>query len=209
MCPRLAGFRTVNRTSLPDFHNAPVPGHGAGPAARLLVIGLAPGLRGANRTGLPFRGDRSGDLLWSTLAAAGWTDADIHVTNAVKCVPPENRPLPSEIAACAPFLRAELAALPAPAILALGRVAHDAILRCLGLKPSGHPFAHGAIHALGDGRQLFDSYHCSRYNVATGRLTPAFHRHQPDRRAGQRGLYERQFDTPSLRPQKSPPASSR
>jgi len=175
-CPRLAAFRAANRTSLPDFHNAPVRGHGAGPAARLLIVGLAPGLRGANRTGLPFRGDRSGDLLWETLAQAGWTDADIHVTNAVKCVPPENKPLPAEIAACAPFLRAELAALPAPAILALGRVAHDAILRAAGLKPSGHPFAHGAIHVLGDGRRLFDSYHCSRYNVATGRLTPAMFR---------------------------------
>ena len=172
LCPRLAAFRAANRLSLPDFHNAPVGGHGAGPAASLLIVGLAPGLRGANRTGRPFAGDRSGDLLWATLAEAGWPADRIHVTNAVKCVPPENKPTPAEIAACAPYLQAEFAALPAPAVLALGRVAHDACLRAAGLKPSAHPFAHGATHALGNGRTLFDSYHCSRYNVATGRLTP-------------------------------------
>ncbi len=172
LCPRLAAFRAANRLNLPGFHNAPVAGHGAGPAARLLIVGLAPGLRGANRTGRPFMGDRSGELLWATLRLAGWTDALVHVTNAVKCVPPENKPVPAEIAACAPYLRAELGALPAPAVLALGRVAHDATLRAVGLKPSAHPFAHGAVHVLGPGRMLFDSYHCSRYNVATGRLTP-------------------------------------
>lgn len=173
LCPRLAAFRAANRASLPDFHNAPVPGHGAGTAARLLIVGLAPGLRGANRTGRPFDGDRSGDLLWATLAAAGWPAGQVHVTNAVKCVPPENRPNPAEIAACAPYLKAELHHLPAPAVLALGRIAHEAVLRAAGLKSPAHPFAHGAAYALAPGRVLFDSYHCSRYNVATGRLTPA------------------------------------
>jgi uracil-DNA glycosylase family 4 len=173
LCPRLAAFRAANRRLFPDHHNAPVPGHGAGVAARLLIVGLAPGLRGANRTGRPFDGDRSGDLLRATLEAAGWPATLVHITNAVKCVPPANRPAGSEIASCARYLAAELATLSAPAVLALGRVAHDAILRAAGLRPTAYAFAHGAVHALGDGRILFDSYHCSHYNVATGRLTPA------------------------------------
>lgn len=173
LCPRLAAFRAANRRAFPDYHNAPVPGRGAGLAARLLIVGLAPGLRGANRTGRPFEGDRSGDLLRTTLDAAGWPAGLVQVTNAVKCVPPENKPTRSEIATCAGYLAAELAGLPAPAVLALGRIAHDAILRAAGLRPAAHPFAHGAVHALGAGRTLFASYHCSHYNVATGRLTPA------------------------------------
>lgn len=173
LCPRLAAFRAANRATYPDFHNAPVAGHGAGQAARLLIVGLAPGLRGANRTGRPFTGDRSGGLLWATLKAAGWTADLIQITNAVKCVPPQNKPSPAEIAACAPYLAAELAALPAAAMLALGRVSHDAVLRAAGRRPAAHRFAHGAVHALDDGRLLFDSYHCSHYNVATGRLTAA------------------------------------
>lgn len=173
LCPRLAAFRAANCHVFPDHHNAPVPGQGGGASARLLIVGLAPGLRGANRTGRPFEGDRSGDLLRATLDAAGWPAGLVHVTNAVKCVPPANKPAGSEIAACARYLAAELTALPAPAVLALGRIAHDAVLRAAGLRPAAHSFTHGAVHALGPGRTLFDSYHCSHYNVSTGRLTPA------------------------------------
>jgi uracil-DNA glycosylase family 4 len=154
--------------------------------ARLLIVGLAPGLRGANRTGRPFTGDYAGDLLYRTLLAYGFARgtyradpadglelADCMITNAVRCVPPENKPTPAEIASCRQFLSARIATLPRLcAILALGRIAHDSALRALDHRLAAFPFAHGACHDL-DGRvHLFDSFHCSRYNTNTGRLTP-------------------------------------
>jgi uracil-DNA glycosylase len=161
--------------------------------ARLLVVGLAPGLRGANRTGRPFTGDYAGELLYATLAKFGFArgefrapreDApwpgdslallDARVTNAVRCVPPANKPLPEEMRTCRRFLAAELAAMRRLAVIvALGRVAHDAVLATLARRPSAFAFAHGAVHALPDGRVLADSFHCSRYNTNTGRLTAA------------------------------------
>jgi len=185
LCPRLLQFRQEARIAHPDWHNAPVPSFGPA-SARLLVVGLAPGMRGANRTGRPFTGDFAGDLLYQTLLelglAAGVYDArpddgltltQVRITNAVRCVPPENKPTSQEQSACRPFLVAELAAMSElTMILALGRLAHDAVLRTLGLRLARHPFAHGARHALTDGRILVDSYHCSRYNQNTGRLTP-------------------------------------
>lgn len=170
----------------PDYYCRPVPPFGdADP--RLLIVGLAPGLHGANRSGRPFTGDHAGILLYATLHAHGFADrpvsvaaddglrlAGCRITNAVKCVPPENKPEAAEVRRCNPFLAAELAALPAgAAILALGQIAHAAVLRALGLKAVDHPFGHAASHALPGGRRLFDSYHCSRYNTQTRRLTPA------------------------------------
>jgi uracil-DNA glycosylase family 4 len=151
------------------------------------VVGLAPGLRGANRTGRPFTGDAAGELLYPTLIAHGFargifraraddglTLVGCRVTNAVRCVPPANKPTAAELHACRPFLAAEIAALPRlAAVLALGRIAHDAVLAALGLRPAAHKFAHGARHELNGGPTLFDSYHCSRLNTNTGRLTPA------------------------------------
>jgi uracil-DNA glycosylase family 4 len=166
-----------------------VPGFGPHDAT-LLILGLAPGLRGANRTGRPFTGDFAGDLLFATLLefglARGTYAADpndglelvgTRIVNAVRCVPPANKPTPTEIGTCNAFLKAELAAMPQlRAILALGRIAHDAALRASGLKPARFAFAHGAHHALPGGRTLVNSYHCSRYNTNTGRLTEAmFH----------------------------------
>jgi uracil-DNA glycosylase family 4 len=185
LCPRLAGFRAAQRQAHPDWFNAPVPSFG-NPAPALLVVGLAPGLRGANRTGRPFTGDYAGDLLYRSLQkfgfAAGRYGADIadglelrraRITNAVRCVPPQNRPEPAEIEACRPFLAAELAAAPGiRAILALGTIAHNAVLAAKGLRRARFPFAHGAAHELPDGTLLADSYHCSRLNTNTGRLTP-------------------------------------
>ena len=185
-CPRLAAFRDDWRRAEPAWHNAPVPSFGA-LDANLLIIGLAPGLRGANRTGRPFTGDHAGDLLYATLAAFGFARGaygaapgdglSLHgcrITNAVRCVPPQNQPRAAEIAACRPFLAAEIAAMGRlRAILALGLVAHGAVLRALGLRAGAFRFAHGASHRLDDGRRLFDSYHCSRLNTNTGRLTPA------------------------------------
>jgi len=185
-CPRLVGFRLANRAALPDFHNAPVPAFG-GFDARLLIVGLAPGLRGANRTGRPFTGDYAGDLLYATLLeeglAAGRYGRDpgdglillgVRITNAVRCVPPENKPETTEIRHCNAFLAAELAALRhLRAILSLGGVSHGAVLAALGLRKSPWPFRHGAQHRLPNGLVLADSYHCSRYNTNTGRLTPA------------------------------------
>ncbi|MGH7087676.1 MAG: uracil-DNA glycosylase [Stellaceae bacterium] len=182
LCPRLATFRADARKAHPDWHNAPVPSYGP-IEARLLIIGLAPGLRGANRTGRPFTGDYAGDLLYRTLAKFGLAQGtyaaraddglrliDCRITNAVRCVPPENRPEPAEIGACRPFLAAEIAAMPKlRAILALGAIAHGATLKALGERR--RPFAHGALHALNDGITLADSYHCSRLNTNTGRLT--------------------------------------
>jgi uracil-DNA glycosylase family 4 len=177
-------FRETWRSAEPGWHNAPVPTFG--PAdARLLIVGLAPGLRGANRTGRPFTGDYAGDLLYRTLidfglasgtyAATpgdGLTLVDAAITNAVRCVPPENKPLPVEIRTCRQFLSATIAAMPRLAgIVALGRIAHDSTVAALGLRSAAAPFAHGAVHAAGDRRTLHDSYHCSRYNTNTGVLT--------------------------------------
>jgi uracil-DNA glycosylase len=184
-CSRLAAFRAENRTRFPDFWNAPVPSFGEA-SARLLIVGLAPGLRGANRTGRPFTGDYAGELLYSTLIAFGFASGsydrraddglklvDCAIVNAVRCVPPENKPSPQEIATCRSYLASAIAALPQLRIvLALGRIAHESALRALNLKPARFPFAHGARHALGPAT-LFDSYHCSRYNTNTGVLTEA------------------------------------
>lgn len=189
LCPRLAEFRAANRAAWPAWHNAPVPSFG-GLEARLLVVGLAPGLRGANATGRPFTGDWAGDLLYATLLSFGFARGDYgehagdgldlvdcRITNAVRCVPPENKPLPVEQTACRAFLAAELAAMPRlRVILALGTVAHQSVLAALGLRRSAVPFGHGARHGLDHGLTLADSYHCSRYNTNTGRLTEAmFH----------------------------------
>ncbi len=186
LCPRLAAFREGHRAAEPDWHNAPVTSFG-GLNARLLIVGLAPGLRGANRTGRPFTGDFAGDLLYATLgdfgfargaygahAADGLTLHDCRITNAVRCVPPQNQPKGAEIAACRQFLTAEIAAMTRlRAILALGLVAHGAVLRSQGFRTGSHRFVHGAVHNLDDRHSLFDSYHCSRLNTNTGRLTPA------------------------------------
>jgi uracil-DNA glycosylase len=186
LCPRLVGFREDNRRRLPDFHNAPVASFGP-QEADLLVVGLAPGLRGANRTGRPFTGDAAGDLLYPTLLAHGFAEGTYEarpddglamrgcrITNAVRCVPPDNKPVGAEVKACRDFLRREIDAMPRlRALLALGRIAHEAVLGARDEKRKDHPFTHGGEHALGDGLILFDSYHCSRYNTNTRRLTPA------------------------------------
>ena len=170
----------------PDWFNAPVPSFGD-PAPELLVVGLAPGLRGANRTGRPFTGDYAGDLLYATLLQFGLAAGSygghvrdglelrrVRITNAVRCVPPQNKPEPAELAACRQFLAAELAALSrVRAILALGAIAHNAVLDARGLRRAAYKFAHGAMHALPDGLVLADSYHCSRLNTNTGKLTVA------------------------------------
>jgi uracil-DNA glycosylase family 4 len=189
LCPRLAAFRLANRRAFADWHNAPVESFGD-TAARLLIVGLAPGLRGANRTGRPFTGDYAGELLYPTLLrfgfATGRYDArrddgvrlvDCRISNAVRCVPPQNKPTTAEIRACQPFLAHELAALARlQAVLALGAVAHGAILSSFGLTKARWRFAHGALYRLPNGLVLADSYHCSRYNTNTGRLTEAmFH----------------------------------
>jgi len=189
LCPRLGEFRDANRTQYPDFHNAPVPSFG-GPDARLLIVGLAPGLKGANQTGRPFTGDYAGDLLYTTLSKFGFAEGsyqrrhddglglvDCRVTNAVRCVPPENKPTGVEVKTCRRFLESEMAAMPRlEAVLALGVLAHGAVLATLGLVRNRYPFAHGALHELPSGRLLADSYHCSRYNTNTGRLTEAMFR---------------------------------
>jgi uracil-DNA glycosylase family 4 len=183
LCPRLSAFRDNQRTEHRDWFNAPVPSFGTSDA-RLLIVGLAPGLRGANRTGRPFTGDYAGDLLYATLQRYsfakgvyradpqdGLTLIDCMITNAVRCVPPENKPLPAEIRTCNSFLKDQIAKLPRlSAIVALGRIAHDATLTALGEKKSRHPFGHGAQHQIGS-FTFFDSYHCSRYNTNTGVLT--------------------------------------
>ena len=185
-CPRLAGFLDEVRTRQPGYHARPVLPFGD-PQARLLVVGLAPGMHGANRTGRPFTGDYAGILLYATLhefgfatrpesvaASDGLRLTDCRITNAVKCLPPENKPLPAEIRRCNDYLAGELAAAPGlRVILALGLVAHKAVLMACGLPQAALAFAHGARHVLPDGRVLFDSYHCSRYNTQTRRLTDA------------------------------------
>jgi uracil-DNA glycosylase family 4 len=185
-CTRLAAFLDEVRAANPGYFCRPVPPFGARDAA-LVIVGLAPGMHGANASGRPFTGDHAGIILYQTLHRYGFATravatsrddglelVDCRITNAVKCLPPGNKPLPAEIRACNRFLVADLAALPAGgAILALGRIAHDAALRALAIKPSAARFAHGARYGLARGIALFDSYHCSRYNTSTGRLTAA------------------------------------
>jgi len=174
----------AQRAAHAEWHNAPVPSFGD-ISARLLIVGLAPGLKGANRTGRPFTGDYAGDLLYATLKKFGFargdyaqhkddglTLIDCRVSNAARCVPPENKPLPEEVATCRQFLIAEIAAMPKlQAILALGQIAHGAVLTAFGQRKSAFAFKHAAMHALPDGKLLADSYHCSRYNTNTGKLT--------------------------------------
>lgn len=188
LCPRLVAFRKANRKTHPDWFNAPVPCFGP-VDAELAIVGLAPGLRGANRTGRPFTGDYAGDLLYATLSEFGFArgkyqarpDDGFHlvnarIVNAVRCVPPENKPTPQEINTCRQFLVAELDRMKEmKAIVALGKIAHDSTVRALDGKLSQYKFAHGAKHEIG-GYTLFDSYHCSRYNTNTGRLTPKMFR---------------------------------
>lgn len=185
-CPRLADFRHALRAEYPDWWNAPVPAFGD-PDAWLVIVGLAPGKHGANRTGRPFTGDYAGELLFETLLKFGLAQGQYRadpgdglrldgaiICNSVKCLPPENKPLPAEIAACRPFLDAQLAALPrARVYVALGQIAHQAAVRALGGKLSAHKFGHLTEHRLPGGGVLIDSYHCSRYNQNTGRLTTA------------------------------------
>ncbi|MDX1484251.1 MAG: uracil-DNA glycosylase [Alphaproteobacteria bacterium] len=185
LCPRLAAFRADNRAAEPSWHNRPVPAFG-GADARLLIVGLAPGLRGANATGRPFTGDYAGELLYPTLLRAGFargaygakkddglTLVETRITNAVRCVPPQNRPLGAETRACGDFLKSEIAALPRlRCIVTLGTVAHRSTLRAIGVKAKDAPFAHGAVYDAGDGVRIIASYHCSRLNTNTGRLTP-------------------------------------
>lgn len=188
LCPRLAALRGEWRAREPGWHNAPVPSFGSSDA-RLLIVGLAPGLRGANATGRPFTGDYAGDLLYSTLIAFGFATGeyrarpddgvmleDCRITNAVRCVPPQNKPEPAEITRCRPFLESVMAEMPRlTVILALGQIAHQSTLRALGEKPSRVPFRHGGEASLGR-VTLISSYHCSRYNTNTGVLTEAMFR---------------------------------
>ncbi len=184
-CERLAAFLRQQRADYPDYHAKPVPSFGD-PQARLLIVGLAPGMHGANATGRPFTGDHAGILLYETLHRFGFGSApesmsnsdglrlrDCRITNAVRCLPPANKPLTDEVNRCNDYLAAELDSQPAPRlILALGTVAHRAVLRARQLKLSAFPFGHGIQHDLGGGLRLVDSYHCSRYNTQTRRLTP-------------------------------------
>lgn len=184
-CSRLASHLAQVRKDHPDYHARPVLPFGVA-APKLLIVGLAPGMHGANRTGRPFTGDYAGILLYETLYKHGLANQPqgdrpddglklryCRITNAVKCLPPENKPLPAEVKQCNGYLRAEIAALPkSAALFALGNVSHQAILRALDLKLKEYPFKHGACHELPGGRALFDSYHCSRYNTNTRRLTP-------------------------------------
>ncbi|MEZ5938604.1 MAG: uracil-DNA glycosylase [Hyphomonadaceae bacterium] len=187
LCPRLAAFRAANRAVHPDWHNAPVPSFGTD-TAELLIVGLAPGMNGANRTGRPFTGDYAGDLLYATLNKFGLSSGTYRsdpgdglklkktmISNAVRCLPPENKPTGAEIVACRPFLAARIAGLPRlKAILVLGRIAHDSTIRALGARLADYPFGHALRYVI-DGPNgplaFHDSYHCSRYNTNTGRLT--------------------------------------
>jgi uracil-DNA glycosylase family 4 len=187
-CPRLAAFRETWRAQEPEWFNAPVDSFGP-PDARVLIVGLAPGLRGANRTGRPFTGDYAGDLLYATLSEFGLTRGryqasaddgfelvDCRISNAVRCVPPENKPTPQEITACRDFLIATVKEMTElRAVLALGRIAHESFVVASGARRSAFPFGHGRTHAIG-ALTLFDSYHCSRYNTNTGVLTPQMFR---------------------------------
>lgn len=196
-CPRLAQHLADVRTEHPLYHAKPVPAFGD-PAPGLLIVGLAPGLHGANRTGRPFTGDYAGVLLYDTLHRYGYGSqaqalarddglelSGCRITNAVKCLPPQNKPQPDEVRRCNAHLKAELAALPTgAALLALGAIAHQAVLMAFGLRRGEYPFAHGAQHALPSGHALFDSYHCSRYNTNTKRLTAEMFRDVFDAIAG-------------------------
>lgn len=190
LCPRLVEFRQYHRGQNPEFFNAPVPTwypkseKGGRAAVRLLIVGLAPGLRGANRTGRPFTGDWAGDLLYATLKKFGFATGnyaadpddglellDCAVTNAVRCVPPENKPVGAEINACRPFLRETIDNLPnLAAAVTLGKIAHDSLARTMNVRVAGVPFGHEVRHDM-NGLAVFSSYHCSRYNTNTGRLT--------------------------------------
>ncbi len=184
LCPRLLAYRQANQLAQPTWFNGPVPGWGD-PNAWLLIVGLAPGVTGANRTGRPFTGDYAGNLLYDTLhkfglatgtydkrADDGFTLNGTFISNAVRCVPPENKPTPAEIHTCRPFLEAQVAALPKlKVMLALGTVAHQSAIKAAGGKLPKYRFAHGAIHTLHTGLIVADSYHCSRYNTSTKRLT--------------------------------------
>ncbi len=184
LCPRLVAYRKDNQRAEPAWFNGAAPSFGDA-SARLLIVGLAPGRTGANRTGRPFTGDYAGDLLYGTLKKLslaegeyradpkdGFTLRGAMITNAVRCAPPENKPTPAEIATCRPFLSARIAALPnLRAMLALGSIAHESVLRAYGLKPSASKFAHGAETLLPSGAVMVSSYHCSRYNTQTRRLT--------------------------------------
>jgi uracil-DNA glycosylase family 4 len=183
-CPRLVSFRESNRAAFPSFHNAPVPSFGP-IDARLLIVGLAPGLKGANQTGRPFTGDYAGELLYPTLVKFGFATGayggraddglalvDCRITNAVRCVPPANKPVGDEIKSCRMFLAREIEAMQSlSVIVALGLIAHNAILATLGLRQNHCKFTHGAQYPLPSGHVMADSYHCSRYNTNTGRLT--------------------------------------
>jgi len=189
LCPRLVAFRKQNKIKHPDYYNGAVPAFTA-PKVKLLIVGLAPGLHGANATGRPFTADYAGDLLYPTLIKYGFAKGeyqerandglelvDCRITNAVRCVPPENKPLPDEIKTCNQFLKTEIVSLQKDVrvILTLGLIAHQATLRALGIKQSTSKFAHGAEHQAGD-LIILNSYHCSRYNTNTRRLTEAmFH----------------------------------
>jgi uracil-DNA glycosylase len=184
LCPRLKSFREDWRHREPDWFNAPVASFGPA-TARLLIVGLAPGLRGANRTGRPFTGDYAGDLLYDTLRRFGFADGryearpddglalvDTRITNAVRCVPPENKPTPAEIKTCRSFLEATIAEMAnLRAIVTLGRISHESTTAALNHRRAAAPFGHGAVHDIGKLR-IFASYHCSRYNTNTGVLTP-------------------------------------
>ena len=184
LCPRLAEFRNDNQQKHPGWFNGPVPVWGDDDP-KLIIVGLAPGLQGANRTGRPFTGDYAGDLLFQTLGRAGFATGeyqsrpddglelrDTLIVNAVRCVPPQNKPIGAEINTCRQFLIATFEAhAHARVFLALGRIAHDSFLTTIGARKAAFPFAHGARHEFDDGRVLFDSFHCSRYNTNTGRLT--------------------------------------
>ena len=185
LCPRLAAFRAAQRQAFPTWHNAPVASFGDG-SARLLVVGLAPGLRGANRTGRPFTGDHAGELLYATLLRFGFARGqyraepddgleliDCRITNAVRCVPPQNRPVGAEIGACRQFLSGEVGAPLPKVVVPLGAIAHGSTLRALGLAVARHPFAHGAVYRPATAPIIAPSYHCSRYNLNTRRLTAA------------------------------------
>ena len=185
LCPRLAVFLDEVRGKHPHYHAAPVAPFGP-VSAPLLIVGLAPGMHGANRTGRPFTGDHAGILLYDSLHQLGLASnptstaredglelQGCRITNAVKCLPPANKPTPAEVRTCRQWLSAELAGSRPRVILALGRIAHDAVLDACGLRRAAHRFAHGAKHDLGDYPLLVDSYHCSRYNTQTRRLTPA------------------------------------
>ena len=200
-CPRLVQFLEEVRAAYPDHRCLPVPPFGD-PNARLVIVGLAPGMHGANATGRPFTGDYAGILLYETLYAFGLSTAPVSVaaddglrlincriSNSVKCVPPQNKPLPAEIATCNRYLAAELAEVAdGTVLLALGAIAHGAALRAIGLKPGPYPFAHGAEHALPRGLRLVDSYHCSRYNTNTRRLTVEMFRQVVGRAAALAGV---------------------